>query len=190
MRFASAILIFLALLGKQLGVTPFGWREVAGQYGEKGSHRSIADVTDETSLNDVRTFKKTAKAAAKSQQPPPPEARPTRMPTQFIERVAVECDGEGEAVLMIHGGFRHMPIVDGDEVVGMLSIRDLMRLVLEDSRAKKSRMKPRLGQLMTQKGGMYVAEALKRVKAGEGRLSGPRASPNGPFTSRRAKPFC
>ncbi len=37
------------------------------------------------------------------------------------------------AVMMIHGGFRHMPIVDGEEVVGMLSIRDLMRLVLEDS---------------------------------------------------------
>jgi CBS domain-containing protein len=37
------------------------------------------------------------------------------------------------AVLMIHGGFRHMPIVDGDEVVGMLSIRDLMRIVLEDA---------------------------------------------------------
>jgi CBS domain-containing protein len=37
------------------------------------------------------------------------------------------------AVLMIHGGFRHVPIVDGDDVVGMLSIRDLMRVVLEDS---------------------------------------------------------
>ena len=37
------------------------------------------------------------------------------------------------AVLMIHGGFRHMPIMDGDEVVGMLSIRDLMRIVLEDA---------------------------------------------------------
>jgi CBS domain-containing protein len=37
------------------------------------------------------------------------------------------------AVLMIHGGFRHLPIVQGDDVVGMLSIRDLMRVVLEDS---------------------------------------------------------
>jgi CBS domain-containing protein len=37
------------------------------------------------------------------------------------------------AVLMIHGGFRHLPIVDGERVVGMLSIRDLMRVVLEDS---------------------------------------------------------
>jgi CBS domain-containing protein len=34
---------------------------------------------------------------------------------------------------MIHGGFRHMPIVEGEKVVGMLSIRDLMRVVLEDS---------------------------------------------------------
>jgi CBS domain-containing protein len=37
------------------------------------------------------------------------------------------------AVLMIHGGFRHVPIVEHDRVVGMLSIRDLMRVVLEDS---------------------------------------------------------
>ena len=33
------------------------------------------------------------------------------------------------------------------------------------TQVKKSRMKPRLGQLMTQAGGMYVAEALKRADA-------------------------
>lgn len=58
--------IFLALLGKQLGVEPLGWREAAGAYGEDGSRRSIADVTDPTSLAEVRATKKAAKAAAKA----------------------------------------------------------------------------------------------------------------------------
>ena len=40
---------------------------------------------------------------------------------------------EHAAVLMIHGGFRHLPVVEGDDVVGILSIRDLMRVALEDS---------------------------------------------------------
>ncbi|MFI5781257.1 HhH-GPD-type base excision DNA repair protein [Nocardia sp. NPDC051570] len=57
--------IFLALLGKQLGVEPKGWREAAGAYGEQGSHRSVADVRDAESLSQVREFKKQAKAAAK-----------------------------------------------------------------------------------------------------------------------------
>ncbi|WP_024801118.1 HhH-GPD-type base excision DNA repair protein [Nocardia sp. BMG51109] len=57
--------IFLALLGKQLGVRPAGWRAAAGAYGDEGSHRSVADVTDGPSLSEVREFKKQAKAAAK-----------------------------------------------------------------------------------------------------------------------------
>jgi CBS domain-containing protein len=32
------------------------------------------------------------------------------------------------AMLMIHGGFRHVPICDHDELVGIVSIRDLMTL--------------------------------------------------------------
>ncbi len=58
--------IFLALLGKQRGVQPAGWREAAGAYGEDGSRRSIADVTDEMSLQQVRETKKAAKAAARA----------------------------------------------------------------------------------------------------------------------------
>ena len=61
--------IFVALLGKQLGVTPEGWREAAGAYGEEGSRRSIADVTSAESLAEVRAFKKAAKAVAKADGP-------------------------------------------------------------------------------------------------------------------------
>ncbi len=56
--------IFLALLGKQYGVAPTGWREAAGAYGEAGSRRSIADVTDAQALAEVRATKKAARAAA------------------------------------------------------------------------------------------------------------------------------
>ena len=58
--------IFLALLGKQYGVTPTGWREAAGDYGKAGTHMSVADVVDTGSLEKVRSFKKQAKAAAKA----------------------------------------------------------------------------------------------------------------------------
>jgi uncharacterized HhH-GPD family protein len=57
--------IMVALLGKQYGVTPPGWREAAGAYGEDGSRRSVADVTGPASLAEVREFKQAQKAAAK-----------------------------------------------------------------------------------------------------------------------------
>jgi uncharacterized HhH-GPD family protein len=58
--------ITIALLGKQLGVRPDGWREAAGRFGEEGSRWSVADITDAASLAAVREHKKQAKAAAKA----------------------------------------------------------------------------------------------------------------------------
>lgn len=58
--------IFLALLGKQYGVRPKGWREAAGDFGVDGSYKSVADIRDQASLDKVRAFKKQMKAEAKA----------------------------------------------------------------------------------------------------------------------------
>ncbi|WP_106279126.1 HhH-GPD-type base excision DNA repair protein [Geodermatophilus tzadiensis] len=58
--------ILVALLGKQYGVTPPGWREAAGSYGEEGSRRSVADITGPESLAEVRAAKQEAKKAARA----------------------------------------------------------------------------------------------------------------------------
>jgi uncharacterized HhH-GPD family protein len=57
--------IFTALLGKQLDIRPPGWEKAAGDYAEPGSFRSVADVVDGRSLEQVRAFKKEKKAAAR-----------------------------------------------------------------------------------------------------------------------------
>ena len=61
--------IFVALLGKQLGVQPRGWRQAAGKFGAKGSHISVADITDAATLARVRSYKQELKAAAKAAAP-------------------------------------------------------------------------------------------------------------------------
>jgi uncharacterized HhH-GPD family protein len=58
--------IFLALLGKQRGLTAAGWQRAAGDYAVAGSHISVADITDPESLQQVRAYKKEMKAAAKA----------------------------------------------------------------------------------------------------------------------------
>jgi uncharacterized HhH-GPD family protein len=58
--------IFVALLGKQYGVTPAGWREAAGDYGTEGSRRSVADIAGPASLAEVRAVKQEQKQAAKA----------------------------------------------------------------------------------------------------------------------------
>ena len=56
--------IFLALLGKQKGLSAAGWQDAAGDYGTPG-YRSVADIVDAESLTRVREHKRAMKAAAK-----------------------------------------------------------------------------------------------------------------------------
>ena len=44
---------------------------------------------------------------------------------------ASESLGQAAAV-MIHGGFRHLPVLDAGTPVGIVSIRDLMKVVVDD----------------------------------------------------------
>jgi CBS domain-containing protein len=53
--------------------------------------------------------------------------------TAHPETIAPDDTVEHAAVLMIHGGYRHLPVVEGDRVVGVLSMRDLVQVVVEDS---------------------------------------------------------
>ena len=58
--------IFVALLGKRLAVAPQGWEKAAGEYGEAGSFKSVADIDSPQALTRVRAYKKEMKAAAKA----------------------------------------------------------------------------------------------------------------------------
>ena len=52
--------------------------------------------------------------------------------TRHPETVDADESTQQAAVVMIHGGFRHLPVASGENVVGIISIRDLMRVVLDD----------------------------------------------------------
>ena len=52
--------------------------------------------------------------------------------TRNPETVDADESTQQAGVVMIHGGFRHLPVLDGGAPVGIVSIRDLMRVVLED----------------------------------------------------------
>ena len=52
--------------------------------------------------------------------------------TPSPETVEADESAGQAAVLMIHGGFRHLPVVESGAVVGMISIRDLVRLTVDD----------------------------------------------------------
>jgi uncharacterized HhH-GPD family protein len=56
--------IFLALLGKRLGVAPPGWEQAAKPYSDT-TKRSVADIDSAEALAEVRAFKRAQKAKGK-----------------------------------------------------------------------------------------------------------------------------
>jgi CBS domain-containing protein len=52
--------------------------------------------------------------------------------TQHPETIEPSDSTGHAASIMIHGGFRHLPVVEAGKPVGIVSIRDLMRVVLDD----------------------------------------------------------
>ncbi len=63
---AQKAAIFAALLGKQLGVQPDGWREATKPFGDENTYLSVADITGPESLAKVRAHKQAMKAKAKA----------------------------------------------------------------------------------------------------------------------------
>jgi CBS domain-containing protein len=53
--------------------------------------------------------------------------------TKSPETIEASDATEHAAALMIHGGFRHLPVLEGGAVAGIVSIRDLMRVALDDA---------------------------------------------------------
>ncbi len=57
--------IFMALLGKQVGLEVPKWREACDPFGDEGTFMSVADIVDAESMTQVRNFKQAMKAAKK-----------------------------------------------------------------------------------------------------------------------------
>ena len=87
-------------------------------------------VMDGERLAGILTERDVLRAVAESRVD---DARVGERMTRHPETVEASESTGHAASLMIHGGFRHLPVTEGGAVVGIVSIRDLMRVVLEDS---------------------------------------------------------
>jgi CBS domain-containing protein len=60
------------------------------------------------------------------------EAKVAEWMTRHPETIEATDSTDHAAALMIHGGFRHLPVLEEGSVAGIVSIRDLMRVALQD----------------------------------------------------------
>ena len=99
--------IFTALLGKQLDVRPDGWEAAAGDYAEPGSHRSVADVVDQASLERVRVLQEGAEAGRRSPREMAAVPAPRGTPGDGVRLgIAQAPCHNGDAALDVNGPCR------------------------------------------------------------------------------------
>ena len=87
-------------------------------------------VLDGEELHGILTERDLMKAVAAGYSD---DAKVADWMTRHPETIEADDSTEHAAELMIHGGFRHLPVLDEGRVAGIVSIRDLMRVALEDS---------------------------------------------------------
>ena len=101
--------------------------EAAARMAERGVGAVV--VLEGDALAAILTERDVLKAVAAGQDGSAPV---TEWMTRHPDTIEPDDTTDHAASLMIHGGFRHLPVVDGGKVVGIVSIRDLMRLALDD----------------------------------------------------------
>ena len=105
-----------------------------GGYARPDAARRMAErrvgailVTDGTRLEGIMTERDVLRAVGKGDIAGTVGDWMTRHPDTATQTATI---GEA-AAMMVHGGYRHVPIVDGDHAIGIVSIRDLLRLPSE-----------------------------------------------------------
>jgi CBS domain-containing protein len=102
--------------------------EAAKRMAERGVGAVL--VLDGDALAGILTERDLLKAVARGFSE---DARVSDWMTRQPETVEPDETTDHAAALMIHGGFRHLPVVEEGRPIGILSIRDLMRVALQDS---------------------------------------------------------
>lgn len=105
---------------------------VIGEAVRRMAERNVGTVLvlDGDRLVGIFTERDVLRAAAAGWEPSTPVSR---WMTAGPETIDADDTTEQAGTLMIHGGFRHLPVLDEGRVVGILSIRDLVRLSLADN---------------------------------------------------------
>ena len=86
-------------------------------------------VLEGRSIAAILTERDVMKAVAAGKDGSPPVAE---WMTRHPDTIEPGDTTDHAASLLIHGGFRHLPVVLGGKVVGIVSIRDLMKVALDD----------------------------------------------------------